>query len=711
MKAASQGRVCAAACVVLVIVTVGALSPLLRAGFVNYDDDEYIRQNIHVARGLSTESLLWALTSTKAANWHPLTWISHMADCSIFGVNPRLHHLTNLLLHAANSVLLLLLMSRMTGGIWRPAFVAALFALHPLHVESVGWLSERKDVLSTLFWMLAMLAYVRYSQEQSAKRYLVVVGLFALGLAAKPMLVTLPLTLLLLDYWPLARLQQAPRSVVKEKIPLLLMSLASSAVTLYAQTKAGAAPSLGSFTLGQRIANALVSYVAYIVKMIWPSRLSIVYPHPKSTLPEWQVIGSALVLAAATWGAIRWRHKYPHVLFGWLWYLVTLIPVIGLVQVGPQAMADRYSYVPLIGVFVIIAWTAPALKLPRRALAAAAVAWLPVLAVRSNVQAGYWRDSIALFGHAIRVTSRNAIAHMHVGVALAEKGRIDEAIEHYLEALEIVPNYDWAHQALGCALLQRREWEGGIHHLREAVRLNPKSAVALSNLGGALAAKGDFAEAEGYLRRAVEADPGDVQARYNLGHFLFQSGRFDEAAVHLRRAVYLAPRFGRAHCELGLSLVQLGRLDEAFGHLRAAVRLDPKNPAARYAVANLLLDRGETSRAASEYRRVLNAVPNHLGALNNLAWIRATDRDPELRNPREAVDLAERLCARTGWRVPQYLDTLAAAYAASGAYERGAATARKASSTARAAGRTDLADRYAQRAARYAARRPPWEND
>ena len=487
--------------VIILALVAATLVSYWRVGnndFVTYDDLDYVVQNPHV-QTMNYDTIIRTFTSTDNANWHPLTWLSHMVDCQLYGLNPRGHHLTNVFFHIANTVFLFLLFVRMTGATWRSAFVAALFALHPLHVESVAWVAERKDVLSTLFFMLTLLAYARYAERPALARYVTVFCTFALGLMAKPMLVTLPFVLLLLDYWPLGRCAfggqtgteedpgrgtQSVAYLFLEKVPLFLLAAASSCVALYAQKSFGAVVALGLAPFEFRVENALVSYVAYIGKMFWPTGLVFLYP--PVMLPMWQVIGSALLLAAITIAVIRWARPFPFLSVGWLWFLGTLVPVIGLVQVGVQSMADRYTYIPLIGLFVIVAWGVPTLAKNwchhRRVLAVSAIGILAVFSVCTWRQTGYWKNSIELYSHALKFNNDNYIAHEYLGNALADQGRYEEAISHYEEFLRINPDYEVVHYRLGIALEKLGRIDEAIGQYQEALRINPADSTARSLL-------------------------------------------------------------------------------------------------------------------------------------------------------------------------------------------------------------------------------------
>jgi tetratricopeptide (TPR) repeat protein len=457
--------------------------------FVDYDDDRYITANPRIQQGLTLKNAAWAFTAMEVANWHPLTWLSHMADCQLYGLHPSGHHLTNLLMHLVNVLLLFHVLQLMTRARWPSAMVAALFAVHPLNVESVAWIAERKNVLSTLFWLTTMWAYAYYARRPGWKRYLLVAGSFVLGLMSKPMLVTLPCVLLLLDYWPLGRLRaraledeaadQTPdqtdqrpslddlRSnafrrtffrLLLEKAPLFLLAAASSAITMKAQLMDGA---LGAkmLTTGARLSNALVSYLSYIYQMVWPTRLAVLYPHPGETLPRWQGITAALALICITILVIRGSRRFPYLVVGWLWYLGTLVPVIGVVQVGSQAMADRYAYVPLIGLFIIIAWGMKDLTraLPFRSywLAAASALVLIALTMTTRRQLSYWQNSITLFEQTLKVTDNNAIAHNNLGAVLVRKGRLDEGLMHLYEAVRLNPDYGTAYDNIAVTLYQQ----------------------------------------------------------------------------------------------------------------------------------------------------------------------------------------------------------------------------------------------------------------
>jgi tetratricopeptide (TPR) repeat protein len=474
----------------------------LHHGFINLDDDTYITSNVNIAHGISWRGLHWALFSNYASNWHPVTWISHMLDISMFGFRPGYHHLVNVGFHLANTLLLFLLFRLMTGSFWRSYLLAVLFALHPLHVESVAWISERKDILSAFFWIVTTLFYVQYTRRPGWKRYLGVLFLYTLGLMSKPMLVSLPFTLLLLDYWPLKRFspnhgreQDYTKSktslLLLEKSPLLALSLFSCFITYISQKKGGAVNSLAQLPLVERIANALLSYMLYLKKMFWPVDLAIFYPFPKS-IPIWEVMGSILILGFVSWFVLNRRYKSPALVVGWFWYLITLVPVIGLVQVGRQAMADRYTYVPLIGIFLISCWApVPEFFKKNKLLFHATISlFIFILACLSFRQVSYFKDSQTVFQHALLVTKDNPVAHFHVGKAMKTKKKYFEAIKQYQQALSIMPNWSEAHNNLGEALFRVGKVDASIKEYLSAIQLNPDYADAHYNLGISYGAKG-----------------------------------------------------------------------------------------------------------------------------------------------------------------------------------------------------------------------------
>jgi len=498
----------------------------------NYDDLESVVENAIVQKGLTREGIAWAFTTFHTGNWHPLTWLSHMLDIQLYGLDAGQHHLINVLFHIANSLWLFFIFRRMTADLWPSAFVAAMFALHPLHVESVAMVAERKDVLSTFFWMLTLWSYVRYTQHPGFYRYLLALVFFGLGLMAKPMLVTLPFVLLLLDYWPLKRLRfesfiSAEQSrkgakaffLILEKIPFLFFSAATSVVTLLAMQSVGGIVSRDLFPLKERIANAVISYCSYLAKTIIPHSLAAYYPY-RHSISTWQVTAAGVLLVSLTALTIISARRRPYLTVGWLWYLGTLFPVIGLVQMASHAMADHYTYVPLVGVFILMAWGIPELlknwQFKRIGLAAATAVFLTILMGITWIQTGYWSNGITLFRHAIEVTTGNWAAHNNLGVALRSQGRLREATTHYREAVRISPNYTDAHVNLAIALGQQGNLSEAILQFNEALRLNPRHTVAHNNLGVALALRGNLKEAIVHFREAIRLQPDYTDARNNL---------------------------------------------------------------------------------------------------------------------------------------------------------------------------------------------------
>jgi len=541
----------------LVVLAAAVYAPVRGHEFVSFDDQAYVRANPHVAGGLTREAVRWAFTSGYAANWHPLTWISHMIDVALFGMDAGGHHVVNVVLHVANALLLFDVLRRITGAVGRSAFVAALFAVHPLHVESVAWVAERKDVLSTLFWMLTLEAWVAWVRAPNARRYALVLLAFAAGLMSKPMLVTLPFALLLLDAWPLRRLTDAAsvRRLVVEKIPLFVLAAASSVVTFLVQRAEGAVAGFDANPVADRFANALISYVVYARNTFRPTGLAAIYVQERP-LPMWKGVAAGAALVIVTILAVRQVRKRPWFVVGWLWFLGTLVPVIGLVQVGMQSMADRYTYVPLIGLFVVIAWGAAELidsERRRGAAAALAVAATLACAVLARRQVETWKDSETLWRHAVDVDPGNAAAHNYLGDHLCWLGRFDEAAAEF----------------------------------GEFVRISPDSAEARNNLGYALMKAGHLNVAETELREAVRREPGFADAHENLGYTLRVQGRLAAAVVELNEAIRLRPSFAAAHRDLAGVLAEQGLYDEAVREFETALRLDPTDETARAGLERL----------------------------------------------------------------------------------------------------------------------------
>ncbi len=659
----------------------------LRYSFVNYDDGAYVYRNPDVTRGLTSQGIVWAFTHVVAANWHPLTIISHMLDCRLYGVNPSGHHFTNVLLHTVAVVLLFLVLNQLTGApssprdesvrladrtgtIWRSAFVAAVFAIHPLHVESVAWIAERKDVLSAVFFMLTLGAYARYARRPTVARYVTMSILFAFGLMSKPMLVTLPFVLLLIDYWPLNRIQRArdrgrrteTRSTITkllvEKIPLLVLSGAASATALVTQYSGLAATD--AVAPAWLIGNAFVSWVAYIRQMIWPQNLAVFYPHPKGSLPLWEIALSIAFLTAISAGAWLLRKRRPYLLTGWLWYVGMLVPVIGIVQVGLQARADRYTYLPQIGLYVALTWAAADVSKSWRhrriILSVAATAVLAALTWSAWIQTSYWRDSESLWMHTLAVTSDNDNIRQHLCDALLDKGRVDDAIMH----------------------------------ARIAVKMRPESADAHNALGAALSRKGQLDEALVHLRAALELNPNVLRLHYNLANALLQEGEVDAAIAHYQRELEIQPNFAEGHNNLANALFRKGQPSEALVHLQEALRLNPNYAEARNNLGIALSQKGEMREAIAQWNKTLEIQPDNLDAQCNLAWVFATFPDAGIRNGSKALELTKRALELSGRGNARIWRLAAAAYAENGQFPEAINAAENAVRLAKAEGNSTL---------------------
>jgi tetratricopeptide (TPR) repeat protein len=682
MPAATRRRLkeSLAVCLLLAIATLGLYWPVTRHEFVNYDDTDYVTQNAHVQAGLSSRSIAWVWTSDVARNWHPLTMLSHMLDCQLFGLRPGWHHFTNVLFHVANTLLLFLLLQRMTGAFWRSAWVAALFAFHPLHVESVAWVAERKDVLSTLCFLLTVWAYAEYVRQSTAhgprstlrnpkpgvaagpatKRaprttqhashftfavspfYLLSLLFFALGLMSKPMLVTLPFVLLLLDYWPLNRVRnaecgvrnagqvasQAPRTTLRallglipEKVPFLLLGAASCVITFLVQRKGGAVLDVGNFPLPARIANALMSYVRYLGKMVWPEGLAALYVR-KAPWPAWELGLAAVFLIAVTVAAYRFSRRSPYLPVGWFWYLGTLVPVIGLVQVGMQSLADRYTYIPLIGIFIILAWGGWELitlwRLPAPVPPMAAGLALVACVVLTHAQLGHWLNSEKLFQRMIAVNDENYMAHYNLGNLYSRQEKLAEAAREYEAALHAEPYYAEAQNNLGTVLLRQRRFDEAIAHHAAAVRISPEYLYVL-NLANAYADAGRTAEAIAQYQQALELNPNSSTAHHNFGVVLQGAGRSQEALAEFRTALRLQPDYESAEYQLANRLADVGQLQEAIAHYQAAIRLDPKHAESYNGLGICYAMQGRMPEAEQQFREAIRLNPQFEGALSNLA--------------------------------------------------------------------------------------------
>ncbi len=614
----------------LVIITLAVYWQVGAHRFISFDDNQYVYDNRHVSSGLTLSNIVWAFTSLEVANWHPLTWLSHMLDVQLYGLNAGGHHISSVVIHAAAAVLLLLLLYRLTGAVWQSALVAALFALHPMHVESVAWVAERKDVLSAFFWFLTLLLYAGYASTRRRSYYLLTLLSFALGLMAKPMLVTLPLVMLLLDVWPLKRVEGLPSlnrwslwlPLVKEKIPFFVLSLLSVAITIYAQHKGTAIKTLEMIPLGPRIENAAIATVTYMTQLLWPHDLAFYYPFTLD-LPPWKFIGSVVILLTMTASVLWAARRHPYLVLGWLWFLITLVPVIGLVQVGEQAMADRYTYIPYTGLFIMLAWGVPALTRAwphRQTLHAllAAVALLALVLV-SWQQIGYWRDGVSLFTHALQVTSNNGVAHNSLGAAYMTNGDLDAAAHEFQEALGLNPNFYDARNNLGLAFERKGDLDTAIAAYRTAVAINPDSLAAHLTLGVALGKQGKLNEAVEELREAIAKTQYHQSAKSslahnNLGAILAQQNDLPAAIKEYETALAINPDYHESHVNLGVALAQQGDLSAAIKQFRAGLALEPNYAVGHFNLGTALGKMGELDEAIKEFRTALAIKPNFKSA-------------------------------------------------------------------------------------------------
>jgi tetratricopeptide (TPR) repeat protein len=661
--------------------TFAVFAGALRNGWLTFDDPQYVFNNLHVNRGLRLDSVLWFLTHSHSENWHPLTSWSHLLDVQLFGLSPAGHHAVSVLLHTLNAALLAVVLHRLTGAWWRSVLVAALFALHPLRVESVAWISERKDVLSGLFFLLTIEAYRSWSVRPDRARYAALLVALVLGLMSKPMLVTLPFVLVLLDVWPLGRLLGTPRNpstraparpllgLIAEKWPLFALSAASAVVTFLVQRGGGAVVSVEMITPSRRILNALVSYWRYIEKTLWPHDLAVLYPYGRD--PEMLAAGvAAVALVAVTVLFLRQARRRPYLLVGWFWYLGMLVPVIGLVQVGSQAYADRYTYLPTIGLLIALVWFVSELVANSRVARAAAVGAFSLALVGFSGatvrQVPRWKDTRTVFEHALAVTRDNSTAHEKLGEVLLQEGQLQPAVEQ----------------------------------LEMALRLRPGFAEAHTNLGSALGMLGRLDEAIVHFRAGLAVKP-TADARHNLAFTLARMGRVDEAIPEYEAALRLDPgRYGTL-VQLGTALAARGRLAEAATRLGEALQQNPADLETRRLLAVTALRQGQVVEAVAAYRELLRSSPDDLDALNNLAWILATHADPARRDGAEAVRLAER--ARSPEPVAVFYSTLGAAYAEAGRFPEAVSAGTRAVELARGEGRADEIRRYEEQLRSYRA--------
>ena len=645
---------------VLFLLTVVLFSRVRDFSFVNFDDPSYVTENEHVQNGLTKEGLAWAFGRVHGDDtyWHPLTWVSHMLDCELFGLQSGVHHIVNVLFHALTAALLFHVLRRMTGAVWRSALVAALFAWHPLQVEGVAWIAERKNVLAGLFWMLTMLAYLHYVERPTPRRYAMVILSLALGLMSKPLLVTLPCVLLLLDFWPLQRVKTKGlkrdrsrsdsnreivplRRAVLEKVPLLALSMVSSVITLVAHEQLGTTISGAELPMSFRIGNAFVSYGRYLLKTFWPANLSAYYPMP-TAWAGWQILLGAAVVIGLTILVFALRKRAPYLAVGWLWFVGVLVPAIGIVQASTQSMADRFAYLPLIGLFIALVWGIhewlARFSSRHRLSIGMAVIVLFACAALTWRQLGHWRDSITLFSHALAVTKDNSVAHINLGSALEAMGRREEAMQHF----------------------------------REGIRIKPQAP----------------------------------QAYNNLANVLDDLGRFDEAVAAYQQALALRPNVALVHNNLGVALARRARHEEARTNFQRAIELKPRDAQGYYLMGTLHLRMGDARSAVNAFQTALSVNPNHFKSLAYLARILAANEDASVRNGAQAVALAEKAMALSGGEQPSILDTLAMAYAESGRFDEAVKAEQTAAEILRSSKDQVAINEAAERLALYQSRRP-----
>jgi protein O-mannosyl-transferase len=739
-------------CLGLAALTIAAFWPVTRADFVNLDDPTYVAANLRVQQGLTSENVKWAFSTFYFSNWHPLTWLSYMLDCEMFGASPRAMHCVNLAWHVANVLLLFGLLKRATAATWPSALVAALFAVHPLHVESVAWIAERKDVLSTFCWISSMWAYCEYVKARCAGWYTAAVALCALGLMCKAMLVTLPFALLLFDVWPLRRFEPGVPGRTRrlawlsiEKLPFFVLIVVTAYLTFIAQRAGESVVTFEPLSLSQRIENAVISYARYLGKTVWPSDLAPFYPHPVEW-PALQIILSLLLVLGASAGAAYSIRRQPSVFTGWFWFVGTLVPVIGLVQVGGQSIADRYTYVPSIGLFLGFVWIARSIatKMPFAVGTALSTAVLLVLASFTYQQSQHWHNSLALFTHAARVTRPNAVVFNNLGAALQAAGRaaesdaafrqalevdpddpwalgnvgnallragkLDEALLKYRKALGVKPNIPQLHLNAGLALYRKSEFTHALQHYERALQLQPFYVEAYVNAGNALMALGQPAAAATNYARVVQLTPSNAGAHYNLGHVAVAQGQAQQAAEHFATAIRLDPKYVEAHLQLGLLRQRLGQFDHARRSIERALALRPADAAIHAHLGALFVQSGHPKEAIQAYRKAIEVNPQMFEAPNNLAWLLATYPDAEIRNDAEAVQLAER-AVELGRRQHAFLlGTLAAAYAEAGRFADAIKAAEEAIQLAEKNGQENLAAINRELLVHYREGRP-WRED
>lgn len=729
-------------CCVLVAVTFAVFGRTLAHGFIDYDDGPYVYENPVVSRGLTLKGIVWSLTFAKIGHWHPLTWLSHMADCQVFGLWAGGHHLTNVALHAAAAGFLFLALLEMTGAVWRSAFVAAVFAVHPLRAESVAWIAERKDVLSGVFFMLTLWAYARYARRPSRGRYAMVAAWFGLGLLSKDTLVTLPFVLLLLDWWPLRRAEPRKFSgLVMEKMPLFLLSIGSCVATMLAPEKS---LDVEHVPFLERVGNAVVSYGVYLKQQVYPAGLAIPYPCPPNGQPLWKVALVFALLAAISIFVLTFLKTRPYLLVGWLWYLGMLVPMIGLVQISYYSHADRYTYLPGIGLALAGTWAvadwSSRWKLSQPVLGGLMVATIGTLMTCAWVQVGYWKDSVTLWTHSLACNADNYYAHYNLGEVLDQQGQANEAIAQYRQALQRHPAYEGAQNNLGLVLLRLGRVDEAIPCFQKAIQIKSSYPEPRINLGNAFLQQGKTDEAIAQYQKAAELDPDDPTSRNGLGNALLQKGKVDDAIAQYQAALKLQPDNAVCHNNLGLALLRRGNVDEAIVHFQQALQyrpdyadpclylggiflqtgkfddailyfqkalqIKPNDAKIHLNLGNALVQKGDVRDAISHFEQAQQLQPGDPAVQNNLAWLLATCADASLRNGDKAVDLARRANQLTGEGNPMVLRTLAAALAETGRFSDAVQTIQKAIERAKSAGRQDMVTQFDTELQRYQANLP-----
>ena len=675
----------------IVTSTLVAYEPIRHNNFVSYDDDLYIMKNPIVTGGITGDSIILAFTKLYAANWHPITWLSHILDYQLFGLNPLGHHLVSVGIHIINALLLFWIVNRLTGTIWASAFVAAVFALHPLQVESVAWAAERKTVLSGLFWLLTMAAYIRYTKQPGLGRYILVLAVFGLCIMTKPIVITLPLVLLLLDYWPLERIRWGQKSktaakttsnqksagwLIAEKAPLLAMSAILGVLTVIAQQSGGAVSTLDKVPLDHRIGNAFISYVKYIGKLVWPSDMAVFYPPSHSNLLNATMLICAFIFIVISAISIYTGRRRKYIAVGWLWFAGTLVPMIGLVQVGDQAMANRYMYLPMLGLLIIIALAGKELiaKHPRLKTVAAimGVISLSCLLVLTRMQVRHWQNSVTLFEYALSVTEDNAITENSYACALFNEDRLSEAEQHFGNALRINPAFDTALIHLARIYLKEGRHNEAISIYEELIKRNYKTAELYYNLAMALGIQEKYSDSIKYFSKSLELNPDDPDTHNKMGIILLAAGKANDSIVQFNESLRIKANQSVVYENLGTAYNQLGKYELAIQNWTRAIELNPGN----------------------------------IDALDKAGWFLAACGEKSAENANQAIVYARRACELTKYVVPEFLDTLGVAFAASGKFADAKAAAEKALNLARKTGKEGLAGEIEKRIKLYEASQP-----